>query len=151
LSRSVRQTRFLTLDGGESLVTVPSDFDRTHVLNAVLAFDLGRRWRAGARGVFYSGVPYSDLAGSVPVPPYNVHRDPPFVRLDVRLEKRWAIGDRGSMAFVVEGQNVTLSKEANTLGMDCRGTLTEERYTTECQRGTVGPITLPSVGVEAFF
>lgn len=151
LSRSVRQTRFLTLDGGESLVTVPSDFDRTHVLNAVLAFDLGRCWRAGARGVFYSGVPYSDLAGSVPVPPYNVHRDPPFVRLDVRLEKRWAIGDRGSMAFVVEGQNVTLSKEANTLGMDCRGTLIEERYTTECQRGTVGPITLPSVGVEAFF
>src|SRR5262249_44529199 len=43
----------------------PSGFDRTHVLNAALAFDLGRNWRAGMRGVFYTGTP---RATSVQVP-----------------------------------------------------------------------------------
>jgi hypothetical protein len=52
---------------------------------------------------------------------------------------------------VLEVQNATLSTEANTLGMDCRGDISGDRYTTQCQRGTVGPITLPSIGVEAFF
>ena len=74
LSRSRRQENFITPSGGDALTTVPSDYDRTHVLNAVLAADLGRHWRAGARVVFYSGVPYSELAGNVPAPPYNAYR-----------------------------------------------------------------------------
>jgi hypothetical protein len=152
LSRSTREGHFVTLEGGEAVATVVSDFDRTHVLNAVLAYDLGRRWRAGSRFVFYTGVPYSKLAGSVPVPPYNSRRDPPFYRLDVRLEKRWPLGRDGSIAFVIEGQNVTLSKEANTLGHDCRGVITPDGAgTTTCVRDEVGPITIPSIGVEAFF
>ncbi|HEU4538556.1 MAG TPA: TonB-dependent receptor, partial [Polyangiaceae bacterium] len=40
LSRSVRSV------GREKF---PSSFDRTHVLNLALAYDLGRRWRAGGR------------------------------------------------------------------------------------------------------
>lgn len=151
LSRSVRTAHFLTPDGGDAVATVPSEFDRTHALNTILSVDLGRHWKAGGRFVFYTGVPYSKLAGNVPVPPYNHYRDPAFYRVDVRLEKRWHFDGGGSIAFVVEGQNVTLSKEANTLGMDCRGTLTAEEYTTTCERGTVGPITLPSVGVEGNF
>src|SRR6185295_13888562 len=31
----------------------PSAFDRTHVANAALAYNLGRNWRAGTRLVFY--------------------------------------------------------------------------------------------------
>jgi hypothetical protein len=153
LSRSVRDTHFVSLDGAgrDATATVPSEFDRTHVLNAIVAYDLGRRWRAGSRFVFYTGAPYSTLAGDVPIPPYNDHRDPPFVRVDVRLEKRWPIGQSGSFAFVVEGQNVTLSKEPSGLGMDCKGTGIGATYTTECRRATIGPITIPSVGVEAFF
>ncbi|HEY6723567.1 MAG TPA: TonB family protein [Polyangiaceae bacterium] len=154
LSRSVREAHFLTLDGGQVTATVPSEFDRTHVLNAILSVDLGRHWRAGSRFVLYSGVPYSALSGSVPVPPYHAYRDPTFYRVDVRLEKRWLFERGRSVAFVVEGQNVTLRKEANTLGMDCRGTISRgppETYTTECERGTVGPITLPSIGVEGNF
>ena len=151
LSRSVREAHFVTLEGGDAVATVPSDFDWTHVLNAALGYELGRRWRAGARFVFYTGVPYSSLAGNVPVPPYNNHRDPAFYRVDVRLEKRWKLGSDRWLAFVLEGQNVTLEKEANTLGMDCRGELTPESYSTECKRGEVGPLTLPSVGLEAIF
>lgn len=48
-----------------------SEFDRTHVLNTVLSYDLGRRWRVGSRLVFYTGTPYSHLEGSQPIPPYN--------------------------------------------------------------------------------
>ncbi|HEU5076312.1 MAG TPA: hypothetical protein VFU02_19095 [Polyangiaceae bacterium] len=151
LSRSVRTAHFLTLDGGDAVDTVPSEFDRTHVLNTILSVDLGRHWRAGSRFVFYTGAPYSKLAGNVPVPPYNHYRDPAFYRVDVRLEKRWNFDGGSSIAFVVEGQNITLSKEANTLGMDCIGTITPEGYTTTCKRGTVGPITLPSLGVEGNF
>ncbi|HEX6272454.1 MAG TPA: TonB-dependent receptor [Polyangiaceae bacterium] len=151
LSRSVREGHFLTLDGSEATHTVPSDFDRTHVLNAVLAYHLGRHWRTGGRFVFYTGVPYSRLTGSVPAPPYNAFRDPAFYRVDVRLEKRWPLAYGRSIAFVFEAINVTLQKEANTLGMDCRGDLTPDGYTTECVRGEVGPLTIPSVGVEAVF
>jgi len=152
LSRSVREASFLTLDGDEVTDTVPSEFDRTHVLNAILSVDLGRHWRAGSRFVFYTGAPYSQLAGNVPVPPYNHYRDPAFYRVDVRLEKRWLWEHGQSVAFVIEGQNVTLSKEANTLGMECNGTMgIDGSSTTHCERGTVGPITLPSIGVEGNF
>ncbi len=151
LSRSVRETHFLRLDGTTATETVPNDFDRTHLLNAVLAFDLGRNWRAGTRFVFYTGTPYSELVGNLPAPPYNSRRHPSFYRVDVRLEKRWRFGEGRSIAFVLEGQNVTLSKEANSLAMDCRGDMTPDGYTTQCEYGEVGPITLPSIGVEAFF
>lgn len=152
LSRSVRTAHFVTLEGGDVVATVPSDFDRTHVLNAILSVDLGRHWRAGGRFVFYTGAPYSELAGNVPVPPYHGYRDPNFYRLDVRLEKRWHFEHGRSLAFVVEGQNVTLSKEANTLGLDCRGTMNPEGYsTTTCERDMLGPITIPSLGLEGNF
>jgi TonB family protein len=151
LSRSVRESHFVTLDGQIATATVPSEFDRTHILSAVVAYALGRGWRAGSRFAFYTGAPYSNLAGNVPVPPYNSRRDPPYTRLDVRLEKRWQLGDEQFIAFVIEGQNVTLNKEANTLGMDCRGEATLDTYTTECERGEVGPLTIPSLGVEAVF
>ena len=98
-----------------------SEFDRTHVLNTSLSYLLGRGWRAGGRFVFYTGTPYSAREGSWPVPPYNAYRTPAFFRVDVRLEKRWRLGETGSLAFVLEGLNVTLSKEVTGLGLDCNG------------------------------
>jgi hypothetical protein len=150
LSRSTRQAHFLTPTGGDEVATVPSEGDRTHVLNAVVGYQLGGRWRAGARSVFFTGNPYSNLDGSVPIPPYNSLRQPAFYRVDVRLEKRWSLGKNGSLALVLEGQNVTLSKE-QAAGLDCRSEASAEMTTTNCTRGTIGPITIPSVGLEAFF
>jgi len=129
-------------------VTVPSDGDRTHVLSALLAGELGRQWRVGGRILFYTGTPYSQLQGIVPVPPYNAYRTASFFRLDVRLEKRWALGRDASLALVVEGQNVTLSTEASSFALDCRDS---PGTPTQCSHGRIGPITIPSVGVEAFF
>ncbi|MEO7328505.1 MAG: TonB family protein, partial [Minicystis sp.] len=36
---------------------IPSSFDRTHVFNTALSYDIGRGFRAGARVVLYSGYP----------------------------------------------------------------------------------------------
>ncbi len=153
LSRSTQDEHFVTPTGGDFQATVASDYDRTHILNAILAYDLGRRWRAGGRFVFMSGAPYSNLAGNVPVPPYNGYRDPPFFRVDVRLEKRWSLGKNGYFAFIAEGQNVTLSKEVTPLGLSCTGAQTSPNgpMTTQCSHSAIGPITIPSVGVEASF
>ncbi len=153
LSRSVRREHFITLSGGDALAKVVSDNDRTHVLNAILAYDLGRRWRAGGRFLFLSGTPYSTLAGNVPAPPYNNRRTPPFYRVDVRVEKRWPFAKDGFIAFIAEVQNVTLSKEVTPYGTDCTGNQTAQGgdYTTECRPSSVGPLTLPSLGVEASF
>ncbi|MEP6651868.1 MAG: TonB-dependent receptor [Myxococcales bacterium] len=148
LSRSIRDARFVTPAGGSDLATVPSDADRRHVLNAVVAYQLGAHWRLGGRGLFYTGTPYSQLEGTLPVPPYNAYRTPSFFRLDVRLERRWSLGKTGSIALVIEGQNVTLSRETSGAFLDCRD---EPGVATQCTHGKVGPITLPSVGVEAFF
>jgi hypothetical protein len=148
LSRSIRDARFLTPAGVVDRATVPSDADRRHVLNAVLAYQLGARWRLGGRGLFYTGAPYSQLEGTLPVPPYNAYRTPSFFRLDVRLERRWPLGKSGSIALVLEGQNVTLSTEYSSAALDCRDS---PGMATQCTHGKVGPITLPSVGVEAFF
>jgi len=151
LSRATREAHFITPAGTDDLVSVPSEFDRTHVLNAILGYDLGRRWRVGARLLFYTGTPYSKLEGSAPVPPYNAYRNPAFYRIDFRLEKSWRVGRSGSLAFVLEGQNVTLRKEVTGLGIDCEGTASAQGETTTCKQSTIGPLTIPSVGIEAFF
>jgi hypothetical protein len=151
LSRSTREAHFATLTGDTAAAYVNSEFDRTHVLNAVLAYDLGAGWRTGGRFVFYSGAPYSELAGNVPIPPYNGHRGPSFFRVDVRLERRWSLGKDRSIDLVIEGLNVTLSREASPLALDCIGTMTDQGGTTQCTHGQLGPLTIPSVGVEAFF
>jgi len=101
--------------------------------------------------VFLSGAPYSELSGNVPVPPYNGYRAPSFYRVDLRLEKRWSLGKDRSIAFVLEGLNVTLSREVSPLSLDCMGIMTPQGGTNQCTHGRFGPLTIPSVGVEAFF
>lgn len=116
----------------------PSSVDRTHVVNLAAAYRLGDSWRTGARFVFYSGVPaevaYPRAAESPP-------RAPAFHRLDVRIEKRWPLNDDGFWAVVAEVQNSTLRSE--TLERSC--------YFYGCESESIGPVTVPSLGVEAQF
>ena len=125
LSRSTR-----TLDNS----VFPSAFDRTHVFNAALAYDLGRNWRAGTRLVFYTGTPViNQTQGSVVAQPtLSNARSPAFYRVDVRFEKRWQLSQRAWISFVAEVMNVTLSKETYNSTV-------------------VGPITIPSIGAEMGF
>lgn len=112
----------------------PSTFDRTHVLNAALAYNLGRNWRAGTRLVFYTGTPNVADSNGLIAELRSEHpaRSDPFYRIDVRLEKRWNLRGARWISFVAEIMNATLSKES--FG------------DTE-----IGPLTIPSIGAEAGF
>jgi hypothetical protein len=125
LSRSTRSV------GNEHF---PASFDRTHVLNAALAFDLGRNWRAGTRFTFYSGVPFVPSSNGLVPPPRDPSppRDPPFYRFDLRFEKRWVYSPTAWLAFVAEFLNATLHKEV-ILGQ------------------SIGPVAIPSFGLEGSF
>lgn len=117
----------------------PAASDRTHVVNLAASYNLGANWRVGTRFVFYSGPPasVSDIEAAKDPP-----RAPPFWRLDWRLQKRWLIANGpGYWGFVVEVLNTTLNKEV--LGRDC----TED----PCVDEAIGPVTIPSIGVEAAF
>jgi hypothetical protein len=152
LSRSTREAHYVTSSGSEATATIVGDYDRTHVLNAMGAYDLGRRWRFGARFVLYTGSPYSDNyppGQGYPLPPLNDQRYPPFYRVDVRLEQRWSLGKERSVAFVAEVQNATLTKEARAY--NCSGTQIGSTHSTSCAVSYLGPITLPSIGVESSF
>jgi hypothetical protein len=127
LSRSTR-----SLGNQEYVAT----FDRTHVGNAALAYDLGRNWRAGTRVVFYTGLPKAPD----PTDPTST-RLPPFFRVDLRLEKRWILSERVWISGVAEWMNATLSKEAISTTCTLQG----------CETQTIGPITIPSLGVEGGF
>jgi hypothetical protein len=107
------------------------------MLTAAVSVDLGERWRVGAKGVFYSGVPGSRTTGEGPI--FDQARGRPFYRLDVRAEKRFRLGERGYVAPFVEVLNATLSSEVirRRVGPD------------DVDETEVGPIPLPSVGVEA--
>jgi hypothetical protein len=102
-------------------------------------YNLGANWRAGTRFVFYSGEPAQVATlREAQHPP----RAPAFWRVDWRLQKRWPSADgTGYWGLVFEVLNTTLNKEV--LGQDCR----ERPCTTE----RFGPITVPSIGVEAAF
>jgi len=127
LSRSIRTF------GNQQFVAT---FDRTHVLNAAIAYNLGRNWRAGTRATFYTGLPKAPD----PTDPSST-RLPPFFKLDLRLEKRWQLGPRAYLSFVAEWMNATLSKEAISTTCTLQG----------CQTQTIGPITIPSLGIEGGF
>jgi hypothetical protein len=149
LSRATRDAHFVTATGSEVEATVPSEGDHTHVLNAALTYELGWGWRLGGRFVFFTGSPYSNLDGNVPIPPYNGERYPPFFRLDLRGEKRWTLGPHSTLALILEVQNATLSRQV--FGLDCQGDMTPDTSTLNCKPAPSGPITLPSVGLEATF
>ncbi|MEZ4309125.1 MAG: TonB family protein [Polyangiaceae bacterium] len=115
--------------------------NRTHVLNLALGVDIWRGLRAGVRAVVYTGYPEIIRHGRGS-PPIDTGRDlPTFFRLDQRLEKRWSLGGTKWVSLVIEMQNSTLSTEV--LGIRCDGDGPEA-----CQPLEIGPVAIPSIGVE---
>lgn len=116
----------------------PSGFDRTHVLQTALGYELSRGFRVGARAVLYSGVPELNLEGS---PHFtDRRRGSPFFRLDLRAEKRFRVGQRGYWGLTAEVLNATSTREV--VRLDCGEV---------CRERSAGPVVLPSVGIEAGF
>jgi hypothetical protein len=135
-------------------VSFVSAYDRPHVFNAAITVDIGRNWRAGGRFVGYSGIPTKAATPAYPeqivgVPP---SRTPAFFRLDLRIEKRWSLAQGRWLSFVIEGLNTTASREVT--GYDCGTALQlpgQPRPTPRCSDHHVGPISVPSLGVEGGF
>jgi hypothetical protein len=127
-----------------------SPFDRTHVLSAVLRYDFGHEVHAGLRGTYYTGRPDFPTFAFGPTTTFSAgpgqiaqHRLPPFYRVDARVDKRWSLGGGRWLSLVGEFFDATLSKEA----LDFRCQL----LTGQCVAQLIGPVALPSVGVEGGF
>jgi TonB family protein len=91
------------------------DFDQTHILTAAAVWTIGDGWEAGLTFRLVSGNPYTPVVGSINDlstgvyrPVYgavNSDRNPFFHRLDVRVQKRFDIGDFRLILYV-DVQNV---------------------------------------------
>jgi hypothetical protein len=120
-------------------ISGPALFDRRHVLSGALAYTFSPNVHLGLRGSFYTGIP-ADVAyvEAARTPP----RTSPYYRIDVRAERRFRIGTNGAyISIVLEMLNATLSEEA--LGKSCNAYV--------CREDKVGPVAIPSTGLEAVF
>ena len=123
-----RSTR--SLDGYE----FPAAFDRSHVFHSALSLDLGHMWRSGLRFSIYSGAPQLGAPAGAPLGfrPSDPERDPVFYRIDFRVEKRWRFLDTAWVSLVLEMVNATLNTEV-------------------LNGNEIGPVSIPSIGVEGGF
>jgi hypothetical protein len=112
-----------------------SPFDRTHVFQVGSSVDLGANWRVSARFLTYRGWPDEGADPNAKVPKGRLS---PFVRLDARVEKRWRFRKEGYISLVLEVLNATAAEEV----------IRRECNDLACFDTTVGPITVPSLGVE---
>jgi len=91
------------------------EYDQTHILTVFGTYELPRNWRIGSRFRLVSGDPTTPVTGAV----YNAStlsynaifgakysdRLPPFVQLDLRVDKRW-IFNRWMLNAYLDLQNV---------------------------------------------
>ncbi|MBM4292272.1 MAG: TonB-dependent receptor, partial [Deltaproteobacteria bacterium] len=107
---SYTRSRSERLRGG---AWAPFDFDRPHILNAVLGVPLGGGWELGGRLQHQSGAPVSTTFG------YNEGRKQGFSRLDVRFDKRVAWRD-WLLDYYVDIQNLLVLAEEVAPGQRLR-------------------------------
>jgi outer membrane receptor protein involved in Fe transport len=114
--------------------------DRPHVVNAAVGYDLGKRWRIGTRLAYASGIPAQRITEEGHI--YDgFGRARPFVRVDLRLEKRWVLTEKAWVSVTAELFNATLSTEVTSRTCTANGCYSQE----------LGPVTIPSIGLEAAF
>jgi hypothetical protein len=91
----------------------PSDFDQTHVLNAVVQVRLPWHLMVGVRLNVATGRPYTllqaDLATGTISGNRNNQRLPNYVQIDLRVDREW-IFRRWALALFVELLNMTYSE-----------------------------------------
>ena len=121
---------------------VPSGFDRTHVASVALTYDFGKGFHAGLKNLFYTGNPVLTRDPKTDRIIDTGKRLSPFYRLDARFEKRFTILTKGYLSLVAEMLNVFIAKE--TIGVDCStGPVCQPQY--------LGPVVIPSIGIEGGF
>jgi outer membrane receptor protein involved in Fe transport len=125
---------------------VPSSFDRRHVASASMATELGAGWRAGARVLVYSGLPYSRPARPDLAIAAASFRLPWYYQVDLRGERRWDLGQHRSLALVLDLLNATFSRQRDSV--TC-GSPIDPSGACTVRDGSL--FVVPSVGVEGSF
>jgi hypothetical protein len=112
---------------GEHAAWRAFDYDQTHVLTALLSYDLGKGWEIGTRFRYATGYPRTAVTGAY----YDARRDlyqpifgaqnqarlPAFWQLDLRASKRFLLGDTQLNAYI-ELQNTTNRENAEEVVYD---------------------------------
>jgi hypothetical protein len=165
LSRSTRLTRFTRFDEsgtslGESAALLPSLYDQTHILNAVLGVRLGA-YDLGAALHFHTGRPEGGLLSGDPLqqgvdadgkPVWvkagrdRASRLPSFTRVDVRLFRSWDLGELKLDAFL-EILNALLRPETTAFHHQIDSSLATPYVRTPIQV----PLAFPSLGLAGRF
>jgi hypothetical protein len=165
LQRSVRSTQYQVVDPvsgmgtGISTADLPSSFDQTHVLNAMVSYAFPRGFTAGINVHFNTGRPESGNQTSwTELPGLDVNgrpawhaadaahvaRLPPFFRLDFRISKQFVFRDFLLDVFL-DVLNTTLSTEVVRYGysVDVNGALV--------RTPTGLPVIIPMLGVKSTY
>ena len=132
---------------------VLSDTDSTHVLTALGSYRLGKGWELGSKFMYVSGTPYTPVVGAlyssttdeyVPVlgEPKS-RRLPAYHELDLRVQKRWDIGE--TVAVTAYADVINVYGKDRAVGIDCSEDLSR------CETSTHPMPILPSVGVRGEF
>jgi hypothetical protein len=136
--------------------TTRFDYETPVVANVVLNYRFARRWEAGARWNFRSGMPYTPIIGNTPNPAFpgyylpvygslNSARASPYHRLDLRVERRFeARRIRGSYYFEL----INAYARTNGGSVEYKPTAGSSSYTLEEEEGL--PL-IPSAGIKLIF
>ena len=163
LQRSTRYTTFTTYDAsgnpsGQSAADLPYAYDQTHVLNAVVSYQLPLGWTVGVVFHLNTGRPESGILTSQTMRPGTseagptwvmVSRDqadrlPVFFRVDVRVAKTWVFD---SYLFDLYLDVLNASFQSETIGFEYRG-----GYGGPLTKTATGvPLILPVLGLKATY
>jgi TonB family protein len=133
--------------------TLPFDFDQTHVLNAVVSWEVGRNWTIGGVLHVNTGRPYTPLIvdrctdelgtsyfdGRLGQP--NAARFPTYWRIDARIQKR-EVFETWYFDFYVDLFNASFNWEVIDYSID---------YATGERQAETLPLFIPMIGVRGEF
>lgn len=122
------RTRYAGLDG----VLRPGSFDYPVVINVLGGYQWSPRWDVSARLAYLAGRPFTPFdvststaqrRGVFDLTEVNAQRAPDYVRLDVRVDRRFTFAGREVSAFVGV-QNVTGRRNVSNYAWDRRQNVT---------------------------
>lgn len=135
LSGFISYTLSTALRSLERITTRPG-YDRPHVLNLALSYDLGWNLRTSVKLALASGIPgrRTTLDGFI----FDQSRSSPYVRLDARIDKRFVINDSLNWGLSLEALNATYSGNVTSRSCGQDG----------CTNKGTAPIFLPLFGAD---
>lgn len=140
LNLSLFEAKYKALDGVERR----SSFDNRFIFNAFGGYRFGAGWELSGKFRYIGGRPFTPINpenGFQIVSNYNTDNLPDFVRLDLRLDKRWNFSS-WSLITYIDIQNVTNKK--NITGYKWN------KFKSEIEANESLGI-LPSIGINAKF